>query len=180
MSPKCETMSCLCTGIDSTCRVAHIEHFIQETDPFMYRYFSQKAAGERKQKKEEEREKERDSTANVDELEPSERDFAEMNFARLVSSAIIYQFMVTLGTIAYLFSDLEFSQLERQVKARNRKRKHESDSSESEKELESDEGTYSTHGDIETCYYSLDFCTTSNKSWANGLETRLTTSSVVN
>lgn len=49
--------------------------------------------------------------------------------------------MVTLGTIAYLFSDLEFSQLERQVKARNRKRKHESDSSESEKELESDEGT---------------------------------------
>ena len=91
--------------------------------------------------------------------------------------------MVTLGTIAYLFSDLEFSQLERQVKARNRKRKHESDSSESEKELESDEGTYSTHGDIETCYYSLvfsDFCTTSNKSWANGLETRLTTCSVVN
>ena len=140
MSPKCEMMSCLCTGINSTCRVAHIEHFIQETDPFMYRYFSQKAAGERKQKEEEEREKERDSTANVDELEPSERDFAEMNFARLVSSATIYQFMVTLGTIAYLFSDLEFSQLERQVKARNRKRKHESDSSESEKELESDEG----------------------------------------
>ena len=82
-------MSCLCTGINSICRVAHIEHFIQETDPFMYRYFSQKAVGERKQKKEEEREKERDSTANVDEVEPSERDFAEMNFARLVQLQFI-------------------------------------------------------------------------------------------
>ena len=50
------------------------------------RYFSQKTAGERKQKKEE-REKERDSIENVDELEfnPSERDVAEMNFARFVS-----------------------------------------------------------------------------------------------
>ena len=49
------------------------------------RYFSQKAAGESKQKKEE-KEKERDSNENVDELEfnPSERDVAEMNFARLV------------------------------------------------------------------------------------------------
>ena len=56
----------------------------------MYRYFSQKAAGERKQKKEEEREKERDSTANVDELEPSERDFDEMNFARLVQLQFIF------------------------------------------------------------------------------------------
>lgn len=55
----------------------------------MYRYFSQKAVGERKQKKEEEREKERDSTANVDEVEPSERDFAEMNFARLVQLQFI-------------------------------------------------------------------------------------------
>lgn len=89
MSPKCEMMSCLCTGINSICRVAHIELFIQETDPFVYRYFSQKAVGERKQKKEEERE-ERDSAANMDELEPSERDFDEMNFARLVSSATIY------------------------------------------------------------------------------------------
>ena len=55
----------------------------------MYRYFSQKVAGERKQKKEEERE-ERDSAANVDELEPSERDFAEMNFARLVQLQFIF------------------------------------------------------------------------------------------
>lgn len=78
-------MSCSCTGKDST--VACRTFCSRDRSLHPCRYFSQKTAGERKQKKEE-REKERDSNENMDELEfnPSERDVAEMNFARLVSS----------------------------------------------------------------------------------------------
>ena len=77
-------MSCSCTGMYST--VACRTFCSRDRSLHPCRYFSQKIAGERKQKKKEGK-KERE---NLDELEfnSSERDVAEMNFARLVSSYI--------------------------------------------------------------------------------------------
>ena len=81
-------MSCSYTGMYST--VACRTFCSRDRSLHPCRYFSQKIAGERKQKKKE-GEKERE---NLDELEfnSSERDVAEMNFARLVSSYIFIIF----------------------------------------------------------------------------------------